>query len=64
MNVLDFFAILWKDIESVFKMDELSEPMEVEMVPVTDDVKNVDSEQTDVKPLNSNNMQVPEVKKH
>ena len=45
-------------------MDELGEPMEVEMVPVTDDVKNVDSEQTDVKPFNSNNMQVPEVKKH
>ncbi|XP_043523578.1 nuclear cap-binding protein subunit 3-like isoform X1 [Frieseomelitta varia] len=42
-------------------MDELGEPMEVEIVPVTDDVKNVDSEQTDVKPFNSNNMQVPEI---
>lgn len=45
-------------------MDELGEPMEVEMVPAIDDVKNVDSEQTDVKTFNLNNIQAPEVKKH
>lgn len=42
-------------------MDELGEPMDVEMIPVTDDAKNVDSEQTDVKTFNSNNVQQPEI---
>ncbi|CAK9809977.1 Nuclear cap-binding protein subunit 3 [Anthophora plagiata] len=42
-------------------MDELCEPMDVEMVPVTDDSKLVDSDQIDVKTFNSNNVQVPEV---
>lgn len=43
-------------------MDDLGEPMDVEMIPVTDDAKNVDSEQTDVKTFNSNNVQQPEVR--
>ncbi|XP_003394196.2 nuclear cap-binding protein subunit 3 isoform X1 [Bombus terrestris] len=42
-------------------MDELGEPMDVEIIPVTEDGKNVDSEQTDVKTFNSNNVQQPEI---
>lgn len=42
-------------------MDELGEPMDVEIIPVTDDAKNVDSEQIDVKTFNSNNVQQPEI---
>lgn len=42
-------------------MDELGEPMDVEMVPATDDSKVVDSGETDVKPFNTNNVQAPEV---
>ncbi|XP_076755137.1 uncharacterized protein LOC143425936 [Xylocopa sonorina] len=42
-------------------MDELGEPMDVEVVSATDDCKVVDSEETYVKPFNSNNVQVPEV---
>lgn len=45
-------------------MDELGEPMDVEIIPVTEDGKNVDSEQTDVKTFNSNNVQQPEVNKY
>lgn len=45
-------------------MNELGEPMDVEMIPVTDDAKNVDSEQVDVKIFNSNNVQQPEVRKY
>ncbi|XP_033184627.2 uncharacterized protein LOC117154075 [Bombus vancouverensis nearcticus] len=42
-------------------MDQLGEPMDVEIIPVTDDAKNVDSEQIDVEIFNSNNMQQPEI---
>ncbi|XP_050472144.1 nuclear cap-binding protein subunit 3-like [Bombus huntii] len=42
-------------------MDQLDEPMDVEIIPVTDDAKNVDSEQIDVEIFNSNNMQQPEI---
>ena len=42
-------------------MDELGEPMDVEIIPVTEDGKDVDSEQTDVKTFNSNNVQQPEI---
>lgn len=38
-------------------MDQLGEPMDIEIIPVTDDAKNVDSEQIDVEIFNSNNMQ-------
>lgn len=44
-------------------MDELVEPIDVEMVPAVDDSKTVDSDQGSVKTFNSNNVQVPEVKK-
>lgn len=42
-------------------MDELSEPMDVEVEPATDDSKVVDSAETNVKSFNSNDVQVPEV---
>lgn len=45
-------------------MDELGEPIDVEMVPVFDDSKTVDPDQTNVKTFNSNNVQVSEVKKY
>lgn len=45
-------------------MDQLGEPMDVEIIPVTDDAKNVDSEQIDVEIFNSNNTQQPEVRKY
>ncbi|XP_003705799.1 uncharacterized protein LOC100878601 isoform X2 [Megachile rotundata] len=42
-------------------MDETSEPMDVEVDPVTDDSKIVDPVETDVKPFILNDVQVPEV---
>ena len=42
-------------------MDELGEPMDVEVEPATDDSKVVDSAETNVKPFNLNDVQVPEV---
>ncbi|XP_060813025.1 nuclear cap-binding protein subunit 3-like isoform X1 [Bombus pascuorum] len=42
-------------------MDEMCEPMDVEIIPVTDDAKNVDSEQIDVKTFNSNDVQQSEI---
>lgn len=57
MNLFNFSEILWKRIGQIFKMDQLGEPMDIEIIPVTDDAKNVDSEQIDVEIFNSNNMQ-------
>ncbi|PBC31907.1 hypothetical protein APICC_07969 [Apis cerana cerana] len=42
-------------------MDELSEPMDVEMLPIIDDSKIVDSDQTNIKTFNTNNVHVSEV---
>ncbi|KAG6800132.1 nuclear cap-binding protein subunit 3 [Apis mellifera caucasica] len=42
-------------------MDELSEPMDVEMLPIIDDSKIVDSDQTNVKTFNTNNVHVSEI---
>ncbi|XP_017875252.1 nuclear cap-binding protein subunit 3-like [Ceratina calcarata] len=42
-------------------MDEFGEPMDVEMVPVTNDTKDIDSGQTITKTFNFNNVQMPEV---
>ncbi|XP_043788492.1 nuclear cap-binding protein subunit 3-like [Apis laboriosa] len=42
-------------------MDELSEPMDVEMLPIIDDSKIVDSNQTNIKTFNTNNVHVSEV---
>lgn len=45
-------------------MDELSEPMDVEMFPIIDDSKIVDSDQTNIKTFNTNNVHVSEVNKY